>query len=164
MSQTAYTEQAAVAFAGLIADSPGFDMFIQSLANEDVADAAFGLGYFLGTDGEKQFVLPAGSAGTFAGVLAHRHQTEQRGLFTTGGAGGSTGLKTGEPGDMVRRGRIWVVTGELVAAGDPAFVRHTTANFGEFFNDAQTATAQAVNGRFAAVASATLALLELNEP
>lgn len=164
MSQTAYTEKAALAFAGMLADSPGFDNFHQSLALEDVADAKFGLGYFLGTKPETQFSLPAGSAGTFAGVLVHRHQTEQRAQFGSGGSGGATGLKTGEVGDILRRGRIWVVTGELVIAGEPAFVRHTTANFGEFFNDAQTATAQAVNGRFMQVASATLALLELNEP
>lgn len=164
MSQTSVSIQAPLAFAGLLADGPGKDMFLTSLALEDVVDAVFGLGYFLGTNPETQFILPAGSAGTFAGVLAHRHQTEQRAQFGSGGSGGATGLKTGEVGDLVRRGRIWVVTGELVVAGEPAFVRHTTANFGEFFNDAQTATAQAVNGVFRRVASATLAELELNEP
>lgn len=163
MSQTSVSIQAPLAFAGMLADGPGFDNFIHSLALEDAVDAVFGLGYFLGTDPETQFILPA-AAGTFAGVLAHRHQTEQRGQFGSGGSGGATGLKTGEVGDLVRRGRIWVVTGELVVAGEPAFVRHTTSNFGEFYNDAQTADAQAVNGVFRRVASAILAELELNEP
>jgi hypothetical protein len=162
MSQTSVSIQAPLAFPGMLGD-PGKDNYHLSLALEDVVDAPFGLGYMLGTNPETQFILPAG-AGTFAGVLIHRHQTQARDQFTSGGAGGGTGIKTGEPGDLLRKGRVWVVTGELVVAGEPAFVRHTTANFGEFFNDDQTATAQAVNGVFRQVASATLALLELNEP
>lgn len=161
MSQTSVSIQAPLAFAGLLADGPGKDMFLTSLANEDTADAVFGLGYALGTNPETQFEAFA-AADTFAGVLAHRHQTEQRAQFGSGGSGGATGLKTGEVGDLVRRGRIWVVTNELVVAGEAAFVVNAVADFGQWRNDATNA--QAVAGVFRRVASATLAELELNEP
>lgn len=135
MSQTSVSIQAPVAFAGLLAD-PNAGMFSASLANEDVADAKFGLGYFLGTNPETQFKLPAGAVGTLAGVLTHRHQTEQRALFGSGGSGGATGLKTGEVGDMLRQGRIWVPTIGAVTAGGGAFLIHTTADFGSWRADA----------------------------
>ena len=161
MGQISVSIQAPLAFAGLLGDGPGFDYNIQSLANEDTADAKFGLGYALGTNPETQFEAFA-AADTFAGVLAHRHQTEQRAQFGSGGSGGATGLKTGEVGDLVRSGRVWVVTNELVVAGEAAFVVNAVADFGQWRND--STNAQAVAGRFRQVASATLALLELNEP
>lgn len=161
MSQTTYTNQADSAFAGLLAD-PGRDNFIESKANEDAALAKFGLGYALGTDPEKQFAAFAGAA-TFAGVLAHRHQSEARALFGAGGSGGETGLKQGEIGDVVRRGRVWVETNEAVTAGEAAFVVNAVADFGKFRNDATNA--QAVNGTFrTSTTAAGLAILELNEP
>lgn len=160
MSQTSYSIQAPLAFAGLLGDGNA-DAHIRSLANEDAALAPFGIGYALGTDPETQFEAFA-AADTFAGVLAHRHQTEQRAQFGSGGSGGATGLQQDEVGDIVTKGRVWVVTNELVVAGEPAFVVNAAANFGEFRNDATNA--QAVNGVFRQVASATLALLELNEP
>lgn len=135
MSQTAYTVQAPVAFAGLLADGNA-DMHSRSLANEDAALAKFGLGYFLGTDPVTQFELPAGAAGLLAGVLIHRHQTEQRALFGSGGSGGATGLLQDEPGDLLRRGRIWVPTIGAVTAGGGAWLIHTTANFGSWRADA----------------------------
>jgi hypothetical protein len=160
MSQTSYSEQAPLAFAGMLAD-PNSDMHIRSLANEDAALAKFGLGYAQGTDPEKQFEAFA-AADTFAGVLVHRHQTEQRAQFGAGGTLGTTGLQEGETGDILTKGRVWVETNELVVAGEAAFVVNAVADFGKFRNDATNA--QAVNGVFRQVASASLALLELNEP
>jgi len=165
MSQTDYSLQADRAFAGLLAD-PNANAMIHSLANEDSALAKFGLGYAAGTDPEKQFQAFTGAA-SFAGVLVHRHQTEQRAQFGSGGSGGETGLQEGEPGDMLTLGRVWVEVDEAVNAGDPAFVRHTgtAADIGKFRNDADTANAQAVNGVFrSTTAGAGLALLELLEP
>ncbi len=135
MSQTSVSIQAPVAFNGMLADGPSFDNFHLSLALEDVVDAPFGLGYMLGTNPVTQFKLPAG-AGVLAGVLIHRHQSEQRGLFTSGGSGGATGLKTGEVGDMLRRGRVWVPTIGVVTAGLPAYLIHTAADFGSWRADA----------------------------
>lgn len=160
MSQTAYSIQAPRAFPGLLADGNA-DAHIRSLANDDAADAAFGLGYTEGTDPETQFEAFTGAT-NFAGVLAHRHQSESRDLFTGGGAGGGTGVKEGEPGDIVSKGRVWVVTNEQVAAGDDAFVVNAVGDIGQFRND--NTNAQQVSGVFRAAASATLALLELNEP
>lgn len=135
MSQTSVSIQAPVAFAGLLAD-PNKGMYSASLANEDAARAKFGLGYFLGTNPETQFKLPAGAAGVLAGALVHSHQTESRGLFTAGGAGGETGLVTDEPGDLLRQGRIWVPVIGAVTAGLPAWLIHTTADFGSWRADA----------------------------
>lgn len=160
MSQAAYTIQAPLAFPGLLGD-PNKDAHIRSLANEDAADAPFGLGYAQGTNPETQFEAFA-AADTFSGVLVHRHQSQSRDQFSTGGAGGATGIKQDEPGDIISKGRVWVVTNELVIAGQPAFVVNAIAGFGTFRNDATNA--QAVQGVFRQVASATLALLELNEP
>jgi hypothetical protein len=120
----------------MLADSPGFDNFHQSLANEDAALAKFGLGYFRGTDPVTQFILPAGSAGVLAGALIHRHQTEQRAQFGSGGSGGATGLQQDEPGDLLRRGRIWVPVIGAVTAGGRGWLIHTTANFGSWRADA----------------------------
>lgn len=160
MSQTSYSIQAPKAFAGLLGD-PNSDAHIRSLANEDAALAKFGLGYALGTDPEKQFEAFA-AADTFAGVLVHRHQTDQRAQFGSGGSGGATGLQQDETGDILTKGRVWVETNEAVVAGEPAFVVNAVGDFGKFRNDATNA--QAVNGVFREVASSTLALLELNEP
>jgi hypothetical protein len=162
MSQLTYSEQAPAAFAGLLAD-PNIDAHIRSYANEDVADAVFGLGYAYGTDPEKQFKAFAGGVGAFVGVLAHRHTLQQRGLFTTGGAGGAAAIAKGEPGDIVTKGRVWVTTNEAVTAGDAAYVVNTGADVGKFRQDATNAVA--VTGVFrSTVAAAGLALLELNAP
>ena len=158
--QTSYTEKAPLAFAGLLGD-PNKDAHIRSMANEDAALAKFGLGYALGTDPETQFEAFA-AADTFAGVLVHRHQTEQRAQFGSGGSGGATGLQEGEVGDIITKGRVWVTTNEAVVAGEPAYVVNAAADFGQFRND--NTNAQAVAGVFRQVASSTLALLELNEP
>lgn len=162
MSQTSYEIQAPVAFAGLIADAPGKDMYIESKANEDAALAKFGLGYALGSNPETQFAAFSG-AGVFAGVLAYRHQTEQRAQFGTGGTGGETGLQQDEVGDLVRKGRVWVETNAAVTAGQAAFVVNAIGDIGKFRNDATNA--QAVAGTFrTSTAGAGLAVLELNEP
>lgn len=164
MSQLTYTEKAASFFAGMLAD-PNANAYIKGdLANEDAALAKFGLGYMLGTDPEKQFKLPAG-AGVFAGVLTHQHATEKRALFTAGGAGGATGIQQDEPGLIVKVGRVVVEVDEAVTAGDAAFVRHTTSDFGKFRQDNAAGAAQAVNGVFESTTSgAGLAVLNLNEP
>jgi hypothetical protein len=156
MSQTAYSVEAARAFAGLLAD-PNANAMIHSFANEDAALAAFGLGYAKGTDAETQFKAFAG-AGSFAGVLVHRHNTQARQLD------GTIGIEQNEVGDMLTLGRVWVETNEAVTAGEPAYVVHTGAGeIGKFRND--TTNAQAVNGRFrSTTAGAGLALLELIEP
>ncbi len=135
MSQASVSIQAPIAFAGLLAD-PNKGMHSVSLANEDAARAKFGLGYFLGTNPETQFKLPAGAAGVLAGALAHAHATESREPFTSGGAGGAAGLVTDEPGDLVRQGRIWVPVIGAVTTGLPAWLIHTTADFGSWRADA----------------------------
>ena len=153
MSQTSYPTLPAKAFAGMLAD-PNANMSSRSLASEDVAKAKFGLGYHLGTDPEKQFLTPAG-AGVFAGALAHQHETEKPDAA-------DQGLVTGEPGTLLRSGRIWVTTNTLVVAGEAAFLVTSVAGEGSFRNDATNAVA--VAGVFDEVVDATLALLNLNHP
>ena len=157
MSQTAYSVEAAQAFPGLLAD-PNANAFIRSLANEDAALAVFGLGYALGTDGATQFAAFSG-AGTFAGVLVHRHNTQARELS------GTVGIEQDEMGDLLTSGRVWVLTDEAVTAGGAAFVRHTTSDIGLFRSDVDGGDAQAVNGMYLTSTSGSgLVLLQVNEP
>lgn len=169
MSQTAYEIQAARAFAGMLADS-GRDMNVISRANEETTVMKFGRGVIYGTDPEKQVLFPSDAADLFAGVAAHRHPTERRELFGTGGTGGETGLQEGEPGDILRKGRIWVEVEEAVSVEDDVYVRHADGGGGtvegQFRTDADTATAFQVTSAawVSETSGAGLAILELNLP
>jgi len=164
MTQTTYNTQAPLAFAGLLGD-PNKDAYIRSMTNEDAAVAPFGLGYAEGTDPAVQFAAFSG-AGVFAGILAHRHQTQVRAQFGPGGTLGTTGIQENEVGDIVTKGRVWVEVDEAVTAGGAVFVRHTTADIGKFRTDIDGGDAQEVLGAVfrSTTAGAGLALVELNTP
>lgn len=134
MSQTAYTQIADTGFAGMIADSGG-DHFLVTRALSDATSMGFGLGVETGTDPNTQFAAFSG-AGTLFGLLAHKQNKANAALLTT------LGIEQNETASIMRRGRLWVVTEETIAVGDPVFVRHTTGTgtvIGAFRNDADGA-------------------------
>ena len=129
MSQTSYDVQAAVAFAGMLAD---FDASVRSSisrSNEEASAVAFGKPVVAGTDAEKQFLLPSGAGDTFLGCTVHHHGSEDE---------TDDGIANGEPAEILRRGRVWVIAKTVVAVGDDVYWDHTT-NPGTWRNDATTA-------------------------
>lgn len=117
MSQTTYDIQAEKAFAGMLAD---FDASVRSSisrSNEEASAVAFGKPVVAGTDAEKQFLSPSGAGDTFLGCTVHHHGSEDA---------TDDGIASGEPAEILRRGRVWVVAADTVAVGDPVYWRHTT--------------------------------------
>jgi hypothetical protein len=109
----------------------------------------------------KRVTLPA-TGFRFGGVVVFSHAFENRDLPSTAGVPART------PFSARMEGPIGVQVEEDVQAGDPAFLRHTAnANGtpGGWRNDADSATCDAVAGRFITGASAGgVAVLELNAP
>lgn len=159
MSQTTYNTDLAQAFPGLIADAAS-PPDILSRANEESANVPFGLAVVLGTDGFNQFKLPSATGETVLGVLAHRHNRDDV---------EADGLNEGEVGDVLKRGRIWVVTEEAVAPDADVYFRHTAPGaeqVGAFRTDADTANAdQITSARWvAATSGAGIAQLDISLP
>jgi hypothetical protein len=159
MSQTTYNTEFAQAFPGLIADAAD-PKDILSRANEESANVPFGLAVVPGTDGAEQFLLPSATGQVCLGVLAHRHQREDV---------EADGLNEGEVGDVLKRGRIWVVTEEAVAVDSPVFFRHTAPGVeqvGAFRTDADTANADEITSArwVAATSAAGIAQLDISLP
>lgn len=163
MSQTAYTQQAEVAFRGLLGDS-GHDMHLRSRAVDEVAGVPAGIMLVDGTDPETQASLPSATGQGLQGVVVHQQAREKLDLA------GNLMLRDGETASLVRQGRIWVVVEEAVAVGDAVFFRHTAggggSELGAFRNDADTVTADQVTQASWVVGSAGagVALLEINIP
>jgi len=159
MSQTSYPVEAPEGFAGQVADAPG-PVDILSRANEESTAVPFGLMTVPGTDGSTQFLLPSESGLIPLGVLAHQHPHETI---------SADGLDEGETGNVLKRGRIWVVTEEAVAVDSDVYFRHTvdtTEQLGAFRTDADTDKAdQLTNARWVkATSAAGIAQLDINLP
>ena len=146
MSQTAYAVSAGDAFPGLL-DMNFANPDILSRFNEEATKTGFGLMVRQGTDAEQ--ILRRAAAGDSLGVTVHNHTEKQK---TTGTA--EEIAATGGKADVLRRGRIWVVTEETIAIGDPVFCRFATGSgtvLGAFRTDADgvpevsTLTPTAVN-------------------
>ena len=164
MSQTSYSIQAPVAFAGLLGDSGG-DTHLRSRAVEDAAGVPAGVMLVDGTDPETQALLPSSTGQALQGIVAHQQAREDLALA------GALMLSVGETASLVRKGRVWVVVEEAIAVGDAVFFRHTAggggSNLGAFRNDADTASADEITAGAAWVvgsAGAGVALLEINLP
>jgi len=159
MSQTVYNTEFAQAFPGLIADA-ATPPDILSRANEESSNVPFGLAVIPGTDGFEQFLLPSATGQVCLGVLAHAHNREDP---------EADGLNEGEVGDVLKRGRIWVVTEEAVDVDSDVYFRHTvntTEQIGAFRTDADTDKAdQITNARWVAATSAAgIAQLDISLP
>lgn len=155
MSQTTYDIQAAVAYAGLLADFDATTKASVSRANEESSAVAFGKPAVAGTDAEKQFLLPSGAGDTFLGVTVHKMGTQDP---------TDDGIASEETGEILRRGKIWVVAATQVAVGDDVYWRHTTAP-GTWRNDATDSVK--VDGAIWATATSgadELAVIDINLP
>ena len=141
MSQTNYTIEAALAFAGMIAE--GSKTRSISRSSEDAVAFEAGRPGVAGTDAETQFVLPTGAGEVFLGVTVHKHGREQMGLA------GPLSFQQNENVELLRQGQIWVIVEEAVSVGDPVFFRHTVNGGlvpGGWRTDADTANADQVDG------------------
>jgi hypothetical protein len=147
MSQTAHTQDPAVALEGMEADT--------SLAKERIsglATVAIPFGHFVSAEGSAEnpyaVELPDATAkvtdGRGLGVAVSDVSVE-----SDGGAGNGYEIDDAVP--ILRRGRVWVISEDAVAAvGTPAFVRFAAGGggsvLGAFRTDADTASAVGLPG------------------
>ena len=161
MTQSTYNAEAAIAFAGMLADSDAMVRSSISRANEEASAVAYGSGVMFGTDPEVQFLLPALTGFEFAGVAVHSHGREDP---------TAVGPETDEPNELLRKGRIWVVAEEAIAITDDVFLRHTVNGGltpGGWRTDLDVNKADQITQAkwlTAAAALGDLVLLELNYP
>lgn len=161
MSQTAYTQDPAIAVPGLLVD-PGHSNFIISKFLTD-ASLSFGLAvtHDVGTtDEEARAPTATGevTGGAFFGVALNDVTIEQ--------AATPLGWTIGDTLRVLRWGRVWVLAEDVVATiGLPAFVRFVAAGaeeLGAFRTDADTADAVALPGAtFRTTTSAVNQLVQL---
>lgn len=166
MSQTAYTQDPAIAIPGMLVD-PSFDKDIISKFLTDTS-LSFGLGvtHDAGeTDEEARAPVLTGevTGGVFFGVAIADVTMEQ-----TVTASVRVGYSANDVMRVLRSGRIWVLSEDTVATiGLPAFVRFTSAGAeedGAFRTDADTADAVALPGatfRSTTTGASQLVILEL---
>jgi len=155
MSQTSYSTEAAVAYAGMLADSSVTAKRSVSRANESATACAFGKPAVAGTDAETQFDLPSGASDVFLGITVHRHGTEDA---------TDDGIAQDEVAELLREGAIWVIAKTVVAVGDDVYWDHTT-NPGTWRNDSTTAV-QVPGAKFMKATSGAdeLTVIEINTP
>lgn len=165
MSQTAYTQDPAVAIEGMLADASFAKEVLSAIADEAIA---FGRAIARTTGGPAddrppRAVLPTTAAeittGVFLGISRADTTLEQ--------AATPVGYAVDTTIGYLRKGRIWVLTEEAVALGDPVFARFAAGAGGSilglFRNDADTASAAQIPGASfrSAVGAAGLAIVEL---
>lgn len=140
-AQTAYTEEMAIGFPGMLADS-GFTDKLSKHNAEASAEIPFGVVVATGT-AEDAAILPVDANSKLLGVVVHSHAYGPDQI-------GTTGVKPKQILSVLNRGRIIVQVEEAVAVGDRAFVRHTSGaggtQKGAFRKSADTATAVELKG------------------
>lgn len=121
MAQTTFGTERGVSFAGMLADDGDIDTISRAVGG--AVNVGFGLMMGFGaTPAEECAPLADGAAiAAMCGVTVHKH-TQNRALLD-----GTEGLMPDDQADILRRGRVWVVTEQAVTPGDPVFVRHTAA-------------------------------------
>lgn len=152
--QTTYGFDFPVGFAGQLADIN--DNEIVSGVLEGAANIPFGVGLKKGAS-DDGYVLPAASTDLVEGIAVHTHSRDNFGFSAL--TPSTAGVKPQQTMNVLRRGTIYVVVEEAVAAHDPAFVRFAAGaggtQLGAFRKSADTATAAAVKGgRFLSSAAA----------
>jgi len=113
MSQTSY-DQAAAAFAGLLADAAPH--VIQSLANEETVNVPFGVVVAKGT-ADNQFLLPTAADDEIEGITVHSHAMDNRGITT------DQDIPTLKMASVLRWGDVYCVPELAVSKGDKVFYR-----------------------------------------
>lgn len=164
MSQTAYTQDPAVAIEGMLADL-GVNELRTAIANETIS---FGLGVTREAGGAADDRPPRGglpnaagdvTGGVFLGISRADTTIEQ--------AATPVGYIVDQEFGYLRKGHIWVNSETVAVLGAALFIRHAAGAFptlGASRNDADTASAARVPGasfRSASAAVNNLALVEL---
>lgn len=124
--QTSYTDFPAIAIPGQLADDAFNDLITMFNANSSAAmpfgiAVAFKPSPTYDTDG----ATPANSTDKIAGILVHSHAHERTFTLPDGSTAGdlsATGLTVGAKLDVLRKGRVFVITQQAVAVGDRLFV------------------------------------------
>ena len=155
MSQTSYSTEAAVAFAGMLSDCTNSSRRSISRANEESSAVAPGKPAVAGTLPAEEFLLPSGAADVYLGCTVHRHGPQDP---------TDDGFATGETVELLREGAIWVIAKTQVAVGDDVYWDHTT-NPGTWRNDSTTAV-QVPGAKFMTATSGAdqLTVIEFNTP
>lgn len=120
MSQTTYSAQPDLAFAGML-DGALDGATLLSRFNEESVSIAYGLMVRQGTAENQILNLSAGDQ-DFLGVTRHDH-TE----IDSAGQAAEIDADGGKV-SIVRRGRVWVVTEETIALTDSVFFRFATGS------------------------------------
>jgi len=169
--QTSYSQTMAIGIEGQLADDS--DHYVIPMHNEEAsAEIAFGRAVKRGsTDPQKGALLPSAETDKIVGITVHSHEYS-RGWDDA--LLGDTGVKSGGPLSVLRRGRILVVCEDGCTAGDRLWVRAVGSTPPEYLgglNNADDSTDMidcTKQGQWLTTASAGgLAVLEvdfLNEP
>lgn len=164
MSQTSYSTNQLVAFAGQLGDIGPHD--IGTFVNSVLASVPFGVAVSMDpASGDGHFKLPAASGDLVRNLLLGVTAATQ--AIENLGSGG--GYKINAAVGVMKKGRVWVQVEEAVVAGDPVFVRIASGaggtQLGSFRKSADTATAsQVLEGMqyLTSAAAAGFALLQIN--
>lgn len=117
---------------------------------------------------ERTCKAPASAGDVAKGIGITPYRATQMPGWPPGGT--ATHYQAGETIGAISQGRVWVKVEEIVAIGDPVFVRHASGAggtvLGSFRKSADTATATQLTGAIylTAAAAAGLALVEINLP
>lgn len=165
MSQTSYSTNQLVAFAGQLGDIGPHD--IGTFTNSVLASVPFGVAVSMDpTSGDGHFKLPAASGDLVRNLLLGV-TTATQAIENVPVGGGS--YKQYAAVGVMKKGRVWVAVEEAVVAGDPVFVRIASGaggtQLGAFRKSADTASAsQVLEGMqyLTSAAAAGFALLQIN--
>ena len=164
--QTSYPLDMIQAFEGMKADGHN-SSFVMTAVNV-AADSFFGRACLAVAGAGDEYVQPTTVAGAFLGILQHTHAIEQADLTSA-----TADQPQFQPGNILRRGWIWVVAEDAVTdVTVGVFYRHTSPGadpefLGRFRTDLDTADATLVpEARWMTTTTAAgqLAKVEINLP
>ena len=159
--QTTFSVAQSGAFAGMLGDIG--DHYIRSCLNEEAVAIPFGVLLKQGTADNQGLLYDTVGGLTLLGIVAHTHALSNRDLSN------ADGVAVDGTANVVRRGAVYVLVEDAVAAGDTVFARHTAGTgtqLGAFRSDADTATADAIPGLqfLTSTTGAGVALVDVNLP
>ncbi len=114
--QTTYNDKPAAAFNGMSAEGPHES--VRSALNDTGVDCPFGIFVKKG-DTDENFDLFSSGA-TALGALMHSHAQENRGLAS------AAGVANGDMANVLRKGKVWMLTEGTVTANGKVYARHTS--------------------------------------
>lgn len=158
MAQTSFSNERAVAVAGLLGDSDS-GKYARTYRNAEGAGIPFGVAVQLDSTGV--ISLPDSSGDDIRGITVFTHAHDNQSLAD------DLGIPDDDACTVLRRGTIWVVCEDGCDEGDSVFYRHTASGaeqLGALRTDADGTDATQISGaEFLTTASAGgLALVSIN--